>query len=124
MSTTAGTDRLADVAQRGNRPSPDVPGAWKNLPDSWITCADGYTLSVIAGCATYCKPRPALTAGPFLDLMFDVPVGYPGPYTHVEVMTGGDQPAGWEQYDAVGVYGFVPVGLVQQLIDAHGGEAG
>ncbi len=94
---------------------------------SWITCADGYTLGVLAGPLTRCRPRlapsTATRSGP--NVVFDVP-SWPGRYTHVEVMiVGGVQPPGWEQYDSddEGFYGFVPVGLVQQLIDAHGGES-
>jgi hypothetical protein len=92
--TEAIRGRLADMAQHGT--------------SLWITCADGYALSVLAGPLTRCRSR------------------HPGPYTHVEVLIGGGaHPPGWEQYDAAGegFYGFVPVGLVQRLIDAHGGES-
>ena len=76
----------------------------------YITCADGTTLSVQASSMHYCRPRADL-----------------GPYTHVEVgFPSVDPPETWAVY-ADGkypsdVYGYIPVALVREFIDAHGGE--
>ena len=75
-----------------------------------IKCADGTELSVQASSFHYCTPR--------LDC---------GPYTEVEVgFPTSPPPASWEPY-ADGpnpdVWGCVPVELVRQFIDNHGGEA-
>lgn len=94
------------------------------MPSKQIRCADGFTMSVIAGCGTYCTPRP--------DWFNDVPADYAGPYTEVEVGYPSERPEPWEvwsEYAEVAfaptetIYSFVPVELVRQLVAAHGGEA-
>lgn len=92
-----------------------------------IRCADGFTLSVIAGGGTYCTPRP--------DWPFDggVDKNYRGPYTHVEVGFPSEKPEPWDEWKNLAddsgdfdptdtVYGYVPVELVRSLVEAHGGE--
>ena len=82
---------------------------FKDLHDK-IRCADGTVLSVQASHTHYCTPR--------LDY---------GPYSHVEVgYPTADPPETWRTY-ADGeypstVYGYVPVELVREFIDSHGGE--
>ncbi|WP_328313143.1 hypothetical protein OG432_24690 [Streptomyces sp. NBC_00442] len=94
-----------------------------------IVCADGFSLSVIAGSGNYCTPRPALGGFTFGS---NAPSDYPGPYTEVEVgfPSARPEPWGtWEQYvddpeaPTETVYGYVPVETVRALIDLHGGEA-
>jgi hypothetical protein len=98
---------LESIIAHGNR-SLDIEriksgAGWS---DSWITCADGFKLSVIAGGGTYCSP-------PDTDR---------GPFHRVEVMIDGPTPEGWD--DAGGsVHGFVEVEKVRELIASHGGEA-
>jgi hypothetical protein len=111
---------------------------------NWITCADGFKLSVIAGGGAYCSPRPGLS------LYDDVPDDYPGPYAAVEVGYPSERPEPWhctgwadgfdshedhdvcdgwqnyadgEDYDDTSVYARVPVQMVRDLIALHGGES-
>jgi len=76
-----------------------------------IRCADGTTISVQGSSMHYCTPRRDH-----------------GPYTHVEIgYPDVDPPPAWAAY-ADGeypsdVYGYVPVELVREYIEAHGGEA-
>jgi hypothetical protein len=96
-------------------------------PTNRITCADGFTMSVIAGWGTYCTPRP--------DGWFDeeprVGEDYEGPYTHVEVGFPSARPEPWIEWrewaedpeNPTGtVYAYVPVEAVSTLIESHGGE--
>ena len=100
------TPKLDDIAAHGNLFARD----W----ESTITCADGFKLSVVAGFAAYCTPRPGYG---------DVPRDYPGPYRAVEVMVDDDScPDGWQEYESGGIYAFVPVELVRAYVEAHGGE--
>ena len=79
-----------------------------------ITCADGATLSVQTGKCSYCSPRQ--NTGPWLS----VEVGFPSeapPETWAEYFDGD-----WETDDRTdSVYGYVPISLVAEYIDAHGG---
>ena len=81
-----------------------------------IVCADGFSMSVIAGGGAYSSPR------------FD-----PGPYTHVEVGFPSEWPEPWvslwsAHIDAgstdptESVYPWVPIDDVRALIASHGGE--
>jgi hypothetical protein len=116
---------------------------YRDLPN-WITCADGFKLSVIAGGGAYCSPRPGLS--PYDD----VPDDYPGPYVAVEVGYPSERPEPWhctawrdgydshadhdvcdgwqtyaeaDTYEDTSVYGRVPVAMVRALVALHGGEA-
>lgn len=90
-----------------------------------IRCADGFTLSVIAGWGTYCSPRP----GPCgYD---EAPNDYAGPYFEVEVGFPSQRPEPWssvweelaEDYTKPTdtVYAYVPMDVVRALVNAHGG---
>lgn len=86
------------------------PGERQGVVDP-IVCADGHTLSVQASVTHYATPRDNR-----------------GPWTHVEVGYPTAQPeATWVRYrdgdDWKGIYGFVPVELVREFIEIHGGEA-
>jgi len=75
-----------------------------------IICMDGTELSVQASSHHYCIPRTG------------------GPYTHVEVgYLSDDHPPTWADYAdgeyPTTVYGCVPVELVREYVEAHGGEA-
>lgn len=113
------------IVAAGNRPSGATPNR--------ITCADGFTLSVIAGPGVYCTPRPALLDSLPDGLVSDAPRDYPGPYTAVEVGFPSARPEPWDEWsqraededEPTGtVYGYVPVEMVRALIESHGGEKG
>jgi len=124
---------LEDTVARGNRGHVGF-----HLPGQ-ITCADGFTVSVIAGGGTYCTPRPTLCLhlpghemvhepdGIFGEVAHD----YPGPYTAVEVGFPSMNPEPWEEWRQFAeesedptetIYSYVPVGLVRSLVELHGGE--
>lgn len=72
-----------------------------------FVCVDGYEMSVQASAGHYCRPRQDWPANG---------------WSHVEVMADINDPR-WKQYEAGGVYGYVPLELVRELIAAHGGIA-
>lgn len=79
-----------------------------------ITCADGFSLSVQASRTHYCSPRD--NDGPWAS----VEIGFPSERvdSFMEYIDGG------EDTDPTStVYGYVPVYLVVEAIDAHGGFA-
>ena len=75
-----------------------------------IICADGFSLSVQASTGHYCSPKNT-----------------DGPYTLVEVgfpETAGGQPARPRALGSTpdcGVWGYTPVGTVNNIIRRHGG---
>jgi len=77
-----------------------------------ITCADGFSLSVQATHGAYCTPRT--NVGPWSE----VEVGYPS--TAPELI-GSYAESPESPTDTV--YPYVPVELVEQLIELHGGQA-
>lgn len=104
---------------------------------SLVMCVDGFHMSVIAGGGTYCSPAPGLcTCGygigdPVHIHDAEVPHDYPGPYTHVEVGFPSGRPEPWEVWSRYAeqpeeplgsVYAQVPVGMVRELVELHGGE--
>lgn len=92
-----------------------VPISYKEIAPP-VKCQDGAVLSVQAGRMYYCSPRSDY-----------------GPYSHVEVGYPSVEPPetwkpyfedDWETDDRLGgVYAYVPVELVREFIEAHGGEA-
>lgn len=80
-----------------------------------IKCMDGTTLSVQAGSLLYSTPRT--DEGPYAE----VEVGFPSvrPPDSWAPYFDGD----WEKDDPTeSVYGYIPVELVRQFIESHGGE--
>lgn len=75
-----------------------------------VVCADGLTLSVQASRYHYCAPRDS--EGPW----FKVEVGFPSAECP-ELMEWCESPESPTQT----VYGYVPIEVVEKLIDAHGG---
>lgn len=130
MSTSSQTPTLDQIAKAGN--APDRTTGERPTPNR-ITCADGFSLSVIAGAGYYCTPRPALLAGLPDGLVSNAPSDYPGPYSEVEVGFPSERPEPWalwveraedEEAPTGTVYGYTPVELVRELIVSHGGESG
>ncbi|WP_442803601.1 hypothetical protein OG411_29720 [Streptomyces pseudogriseolus] len=129
MSTSSQTPTLDQIAATGN--APDLKSGERPV-DNRIVCADGFTLSVIAGAGYYSTPRPALLSGLPDGLVSNAPRDYPGPYTSVEVGFPSARPEPWAAWaeraeddgDPTGtVYGYVPVQMVRELILSHGGES-
>lgn len=130
---------LEEIIAHGNR------GHSKRQDNNWITCADGFRLSVIAGGGAYCQPRPSMCSCAYLSpekqaeygvtprghLPYEVAHDFPGPYTHVEVGYPSEKPRPWKQWRQYGahrwedsdVFANVPVEMVRDLVKAHGGEA-
>jgi hypothetical protein len=80
-----------------------------------IHCADGFHISVQAHYGAYSQPR-ANDAVPYSK----VECGFPsGPVPQLAQWKDGSA----EQRDEECVYGYVPVGVVADLIEAHGGFA-
>ena len=80
-----------------------------------IECADGESLSVQASETHYCSPRQNEA------MWTEVEVGFPSkepPETWREYFDGN-----WDEGDRTGsVYGFVPIFLVLDYINSHGGS--
>lgn len=81
-------------------------------PSRRIKCADGLELSVQASVFTYCSPRN--NKGPYTH----VEVGYPSGYIAKLMPFAEDASTPTDT-----VYGYVPVGLVLEIINDHGGLA-
>jgi len=75
-----------------------------------ITCADGFTVSVQASRGHYCSPRDDF--GPYSSFE----LGFPSEPDHLimEYAENPSEPTGT-------IYGWVPVDVVEQLIENHGG---
>ena len=91
----------------------------KNL----IRCRDGFTLSVVAGPYMHCVPAAA-PPGWHRQVRYDA-----HPYRAFEVARLSDRPQPWPlwaEYTAPGdswrgIFGRVPLPLIRDLIDRHGG---
>lgn len=114
------TPQLDLIAAVGTRWPPDKRGT---APSNHVECVDGFRLSVVAGRAMYCSPRPGWPGATSED--------YAGPYTHVEVGFPSAKPEPWSEWELYcenvddpteTVYAYVPVSLVRALIESHGGE--
>ncbi len=79
-----------------------------------IVCKDGFKMSVQASKTHYCEPRDDI--GPYRA----VEVGYPSSYDHL-LMEYIDSYIDRDLEPTNAVYGWVPVHVIQMIIDAHGG---
>lgn len=77
-----------------------------------VTCKDGFEMSVQASKYHYCSPR--IDAGPWDE----VEVGYPSQAEATLIPYAEDKDKPTQT-----VYGYVPVDVVEQVIEAHGGLA-
>jgi hypothetical protein len=76
-----------------------------------IQCRDGFSLSVQASHGAYCSPRTNI--GPW----HSVEVGFPSE-TPSGILTYAEEP----ERPTETVYGYVPIEMVEQLIQSHGGS--
>ena len=77
-----------------------------------ITCKDGFSLSVQATHGAYCQPRRNI--GPW----HQVEVGFPSAEPEIIMEYAEEKSKPTET-----VYGYVPIKMVESLIDLHGGIA-
>ena len=132
---TADLTMLETIRLTGNqRNAPGVPwpDSWSRSPN-WITCVDGFKLSVLAGPGAYYTPKPELIPSiPANVYDGTVDTTYSGPYTHVEVGFPSQRPEPWSEWEPYAeepdeptntAYPFVPIELVHELVNTHGGEA-
>ena len=90
------------VANKGTGVFPMVPR---------IKCKDGFSLPVQCSSGSYCKPREDHS-----DFYWEVEVGYPSAEPE-NIMSYAEEPYKPTQT----VYGYVPIDLVEELIEIHGG---
>ena len=78
-----------------------------------LHCNDGFSMSVQAHDGAYCSPRVNSTS---TDYYFEVEVGFPSDREELlmEYVEDYDNPTNT-------VYGYVPVEVVQEVIEKHGG---
>src|SRR4051812_16555561 len=79
-------------------------------PAERVECVDGFTISIQAGYGIYCEPRQS--EGPWRK----VELGFPSAGDDLILKYAEDADAPAET-----VYGYVPIDVVVQLIDKHGG---
>lgn len=106
-------DGLSVIAAYGNRAGYTRDGTVAGRVGlNRILCRDGTVLSVIAGFAVMCSPKP-MSGFDHDDKLGYVPADYRGPYHELEVLIS--TPRQREPR------GYVPVAAVRALIDRHGG---
>jgi hypothetical protein len=102
--------------------------AWERAPryprrsvNRRIVCADGYCVSVQASAMHYANDsHPSGEAAYWRGI--DVEPEYPFVTFEVANPTSGPEPAEvWGEYDANGVWAWVPREVVADLLDLHGG---
>lgn len=76
-----------------------------------IQCADGFYISVQASRTHYCSPRE--DEGPW----HQVECGFPSEHPGDEMLEHAED----KERPTDTAYGYVPVGIVERLIDRHGG---
>lgn len=76
-----------------------------------VYCKDGYNVSIQAGSGIYCTPRMNLKDGGYLT----VELGFPSVEDKLI-----NKYAECEDYTQT-VYGYVPIEIVEELIEKHGG---
>ena len=75
-----------------------------------IKCNDGFTMSVQGSSGHYCKPRKTQ------DFYESLEIGFPNEKEDLIL-----QYAEKEDFPTETVYGWVPIEVIQQVIDKHGG---
>ena len=81
-----------------------------------IVCADGFEMSVQAGSHWYCYPRANLRDGNYSE----VEVGYP---SDIEPLIMSYAEGGGKTGYTENVYAYVPVDLIDEVLEKHGGIA-
>lgn len=109
-------DRVRALIKRRPYPGKDWLGPRDVGPAAdRIECADGFSVSVQVGWSSYCTPRD--NAGPWTK----VELGFPSaslPPVFDEFCDDPDDPRTTRT-----VWGYVPIEMVVELLNNHGGEA-
>lgn len=100
----------AEIAKRQNNHPHRTLTTFVVVPR--IVCKDGFSVSIQAHDGSYCSPRRAF-AGTWTSMELGFPNARPPEYI-MEYAENGDTPTDT-------VYGYVPVELIQQMLDEHGG---
>jgi hypothetical protein len=98
------------------QPSAAYPSSPYWTPCGRIHCADGFSISVQAGEGIYSSPRK--NYGPWTN----VELGFPSAPLSADFAPYFDGPSGWATVDCNNVWGHVPIEMVVDLINSHGGE--
>ncbi len=93
-----------------NVDDPEVHNDKKFPLSKRITCEDGFSLSVQANHGAYCSPRTNIATWDKVE------VGYPSAKPEFIMGYAEDEDKPTET-----VYGYVPIKLVEDLIELHGG---
>ena len=96
------------IKEARGKSSASVP--WVMPP---LVCRDGFNVSVQAGAKHYCEPRS--DEGPYTH----VELGFPSAPSDLLTEYAEDETA-----PTLTVYGYVPLGVVEALLESHGGFAG
>lgn len=80
-----------------------------------IVCEDGFSFSAQANCCTYCSPRTTLWPENWGDGYSEVELGFPS--SEDELINDYAEDNDYTNT----VYGYVPVEIVDKLIEKHGG---
>lgn len=84
-----------------------------NVTRPRVRCADGFTVSVQAGYGLYSMPRKDA------DHYEKVELGYPSDVEH-DILAYAESP----EYPTDTVYSYVPVDVVDRMLEKHGGIVG
>ena len=101
---------------------PDVPniggtGSMKVSRNPYVVCADGFVMSVQCGQSLYSSPKDVAKRYREVEIGFpSVPEPLIAEYAEDWEVEGDDDPRLCNT-----VYGYVPVGLVDQVLKKHGG---
>lgn len=91
----------------------DIIGYVYRWPIPSITCADGFNMSVQCSSTHYCTPRESKE-----HFYSSVEVGFPSAREETLMPYAENRESPTQT-----VYGWVPVGVVEAIVDAHGGVA-
>ncbi len=88
--------------------------------NTYLTCADGFQISILAGPLTHSTSHHSPPWTSFLPPPHEVR----GPYISVEcgLLSARPEPWDvWQEYANGPVFSYVPVPIVRRLLDSHGG---
>lgn len=74
-----------------------------------VMCKDGFAISIQASRGHYCVPRTTIADGN---------------YTHLELGFSTEEESLLEEYKRDGIYPYVPIEIVEKVINKHGGIDG